>query len=80
VRTVLDKEFGAHDQIHGAFASGLMSTHNAGHRAFVGQRKRPIAEGIGARDQFAGAGGGAAKAERAQAMQFGIIRHARILY
>ncbi len=52
--SVLDLEFGADDQRHAMRLRRLPGTHDAGQRAFVGDRQRAVALAGGAREQLFG--------------------------
>jgi len=65
-------ELAADHQLHAAGARGLPGAHDAGQRAFVGDRQRFVAAVARAREQFLGAGRAAQEGEVGQAVQFGV--------
>ncbi|KAG1452982.1 hypothetical protein G6F57_015828 [Rhizopus arrhizus] len=72
LRSVLDLELSADDQRHAMRLRRLPGAHDAGQRALVGDRQRPVALAGGAREQFFGNRGAALETERRQAVQFGV--------
>jgi hypothetical protein len=62
-----------------AFGLG-MGAHDTGHRTFVGDRERAVAQGLRALDQFFGVRGTGEEAEVASAVEFGVDgKHGRRL-
>ena len=74
--TVLQLEFGAHDQLQPGVTRRFVGAHDAGQRAFVGDRQRGVAAGPGTLEQLARAGRTALEGEVGQAMQLGVVAHA----
>ncbi|MNI74254.1 hypothetical protein D3C73_1303280 [compost metagenome] len=71
-RPVFNLEFGADDQRHAVCLRRLPGPHDAGQRAFVGDRQCVIALSGGACEQLLSGGRAALEAEGRQAMQFGV--------
>ncbi len=74
---VLDLYFAADDQRQAGVAGRLPGAHDAGQRAFVGDRQRAVAVPCGAFEQFLCMRGAALEAEVRQAMQFGVVGQCR---
>ncbi|MNK76855.1 hypothetical protein D3C87_964330 [compost metagenome] len=70
---VVELEFRAGDQRQVVLFRRLPSPHDAGQRAFVGDRQRTVALALGACEQFLGDRRAALEAEGRQAMQFGVV-------
>ncbi len=74
VLDLLEPELAAHDQANAEPAGPLVRAHHAGHRTFVRDRKRCIAERVRALDQLFGKRCAAVEAEARQRMEFDIAR------
>ena len=72
VQIVERAELRADDQFQTPLLGGVVRSHDAGHRAFVRQRERRIAESRGLRDQLARMRRSAQEREVAEAMQLRI--------
>jgi hypothetical protein len=67
-------ELRADDQLQPHFLGRDVGAHHAGHRAFVGQRQRGIAQGVRTQHQLVGLAGAAQEREVRQAPQLRIGR------
>ncbi len=78
-QTVRERELAADDQREAAVARRGMGAHDAGQRAFVGQRECGVAELPRAPDEFVRMRGTAQEREVAEAVQLG-VRHRRVIH
>jgi hypothetical protein len=75
----VEAEFAAQDQFERVargqiqFLESPIRTHHAGHRAFIGDRERAVAELMSPSDQLARMRGPALEAEIREAVQFGVL-------
>jgi len=73
-RRGLHAKLGTGQQLEAHLPGHPVRAHHTGHRAFVGDGQRGVAEFVRARDQLFGPRGAALEAEIAQRMEFGIGR------
>ena len=77
LRSIGEPDFGADDELDAGVFRCFAGAHDAGQRAFVGDRERGVAECLRALEQFGRARCAALEREIGKAMQFGVDRSGR---